>query len=81
MAEVVRTVASECSQYRALVLRFEGGPFRVEVERWREEWVSGYGKVGEGWSRVTQGATYADTLERATELAEEELRLAAALGR
>ena len=81
MAEVVRTIASACGRYRALVLRIDGGPFRVEVERWLEEWAPGYGKVGEGWSRLTQGVTYADTPERAAELAEEELRLAASLGR
>jgi hypothetical protein len=81
VAEVVRTIASECGQYRALVLRFDNGLFRVEIERWREEWVPGYGKVDEGWSRITEGATYGDTLERATELAEEELRLAVSLGR
>lgn len=81
MAEVVQTVASECGQYRALVLRFRDGLFRVEIERWREERVPGYGKVGEGWSRITQGATYADTPERAAKLAEEQLRLASSLGR
>jgi hypothetical protein len=81
VAEVVWTIASECGQYRALVLRFDGGPFRVEVYRWREEWAAGHGKVGEGWLRITEGATYGDTLERATELAEEELRLAVSLGR
>jgi hypothetical protein len=81
VAEIVRTIASECGQYRALVVRYDGGPFRVEVERWREEWVPDHGKVGEGWSRITEGATYADSLERATELAEEELRLAVSLRR
>ena len=81
MADIVQTIASACGQYRALVIRFDGGPFRVEVERWREEWAPDYGKVGEGWSRITEGATYADTPERAAELAEEELRLAMSLGR
>lgn len=81
MAEVVHTIASECGRFRALVLRFDSGIFRVEVERWREEWVPGFGKVGEGWARQSEGATYGDSLERAAELAEEGLRLAASLGR
>jgi hypothetical protein len=81
MAEVVQTITLECGQYRALVLRYDGGPFRVEVERWQEEWAPGYGKVDEFWSRITQGATYADTPERAAELAAEELRLAVPGGR
>jgi hypothetical protein len=63
------------------VVRVSDGVFRVEVERWQEEWVPGYGKVAEFWSRVTEGATYTDTPDRATELAEEELRLAVTLGR
>ena len=81
VAEVVRTIASESGQYRALVVRFDDGLYRIEVERWREECVPGYGKFGEGWSRITEGATYADTLQLAAELAEEELRLAVSLGR
>lgn len=78
MADVVQTLTSPDGRHRALVVRHVDGVFRVEVERWTEEWVPGYGKLGEFWSQITRSATFADTANRAAELAGDELRLAAA---
>lgn len=80
MDEVVSTITAEGGRLRALVVRRAAGGFRVEVERWREEWAPSYGLVGECWSRVRAGLTFTDTLERADQLAREELRSAEGLG-
>jgi len=72
--EIVRTIPSPSGRFRACVIRTTVGALRVEVERWTEEWVPGYGKVAEFWELATVGTTYADTIERAEELAHEALR-------
>ncbi len=80
MADVVRTLLSPDGRHRALVARHADGVFRVEVERWTEEWMSEHGMIDGSWSRATRGATFADTAERAEGLAADELRLAVANG-
>jgi hypothetical protein len=74
MAEPERIIPSACGEYRAEVIRRTGGEFQVTIFRWTEEWVPGYGKVGEFWERVSRCVTLADTLERAERLAAEEFR-------
>ena len=56
MGEVVRTIASPSGLYRAEVIERPGGVFQVEVSRWTEEWVPGYGKVHEGWVPVRRAS-------------------------
>jgi hypothetical protein len=74
MSELVQTILSESGRYKAEIERRPGGSFQVTVYRWTEEWVPGYGKVGEFWERVSDMVTLADTPERAEELAREDLR-------
>lgn len=81
MADVVYSMHSESGEYRAEVIRHSDHVFRVELYRMKSDYVPGYGNVEAYWSRVTVGATYGDSLERATQLAAEELRLAVELGR
>jgi hypothetical protein len=70
---VVRVVTSLSGRYRGEVTEHPSGGFRVEVLRWTEEWVEGYGKVAAFWERVSRGVTFADTVERAEVLAREAL--------
>ena len=71
--EVVRIVTSANGLYRAEVVQRSTGGFQVEVSRWVEEWVPGFGKIDEGWMPVHQGLTLTDTVERAEALAAESL--------
>jgi hypothetical protein len=73
--EVVHTILSPSGRFRALIVRKSSGALLVELERWIEEWVPGYGKVDEFWSRMNTGMTYTDTIERAEQLANEALRM------
>ncbi len=74
MAEPENTITSKCGEYRAEIVRLPVGGFTVTIFQWKEWWAPDYGKVAEGWDRVSRGLTTADTLERAEELAIEELR-------
>ncbi|MBA4066229.1 MAG: hypothetical protein C0501_21440 [Isosphaera sp.] len=56
------------------ISRRHGGGFQLDVLRWTEEWVPGFGKVGEFREPASRTATFTDTLERAEELAEEKFR-------
>jgi hypothetical protein len=74
MAEPEKVIPSVCGQYRAEIARLPVGGFTVTIFQWKKWWAPEYGKVGEGWDRVSRGVTIADTLERAEVLAEEEFR-------
>ncbi len=71
--EVVRRIPSLSGLYRAEIVRHSSGAYQVEVWHWNEEWVEGHGKVAEFWEPVSRGVTFADTVERAEELARERL--------
>jgi hypothetical protein len=72
---IVRTIPSQNGRYRGDVICLPDGSFRVDVLRFTEEWVEGYGKVAEFWERVNRGVTFTDTLERAESLVRDELAL------
>lgn len=74
LGEIVQTVTSPSGRYRAEIILRPGGGFQIEVSRWTEEWVPGYGKVYEGWMSVNQGITLTDNVERAAVLAAEKLQ-------
>ena len=71
--EIVRTIMSMSGFHRAEIVRLPSSGFRIEVSRWTEEWVEGYGKVAEFWEQLHDGATFTDTVERAETLAAEKL--------
>lgn len=70
--ELVHRITGVSGRYRADILSRPASGFRVEVRQWCEEWVDG-AKYGEGWELASDGFTFADTIERAVELAREEL--------
>lgn len=72
--DVVRTVTSASGTHRALVVRMTTGAFRVEVQRWTSACDTGYGIAPACWVKEDAGRTYADTADRAAELAAEALR-------
>jgi hypothetical protein len=74
MMETVKTIASACGEYCAEIVPRPTGGFQVTVYQHREEWVPGYGMVGEYWGRVSPSVMLADSMERAAELAQEEFR-------
>jgi hypothetical protein len=71
--EVVKCIYSTDGRHRAEIVRRPSGGFQVDVFRWNEEWVEGYGKVAEFWEQANRGVTLTDTLEHAEELAVEKL--------
>jgi hypothetical protein len=74
MGQVEATVISECGRFKVEIERRSSGAFQLLVYKWFEEYVEGYGKVGEFWDRVGAGATFTDTIERAKQLAKEKLQ-------
>ena len=41
-------IVSDCGRYKVEIERRGGGSLQVTMYKWTEEWVEGYGKVGEG---------------------------------
>jgi len=81
MSQVEKTIPSVCGHYRVDIVRRSKGEFQVDLLRWTEEWVPGYGKVAEFWERVSKMTTIADTMERAEALAREEFRTVGTSGK
>lgn len=66
--EIVKEILSQNQSYKAEIIKQEDGLFRVEIYVWIEE----FGLAC--WSRFTKGVHIGDTMNRATEIAQEELR-------
>ena len=66
--EVVKEILSQNQSYKAEIIKQDDGLFRVEMY----EWIDEFGL--ECWSRFTKGVHISDTMKRATEIAQEELR-------
>jgi hypothetical protein len=75
VAELEKRLLSACGRYAVNIDRRLGGGFQLDVFRWTEEWVPGFGKVGEFWELASRTVTVTDTLERAEALAEEKFHL------
>jgi hypothetical protein len=70
--ELVHRITGASGRYRADVLSRTVGVFHVEINQWHQECPE-WGREWESWERVSNGFTFADTLERAVDLAREEL--------
>jgi hypothetical protein len=75
MKTLESTIMSDCGRFKVQIERRSAGSLQVTAYKWTEEWVPGYGKVAEFWERLPQSASITDTLERAEQLAQEQLRL------
>jgi hypothetical protein len=73
--EVILTLQSDNGRHRAQVVKISDTAFRVEVERLMEAFDAGGFKRGEFWSSLNAWTSYTDNMERAAELAAENLRL------
>ncbi len=74
MRELEATIVSECGRYMAEIKRLAVSAFQISMYKWTEENVPGIGKVAEFWESVGRMATFTDTIERAENLARDELR-------
>jgi hypothetical protein len=73
ISEAVFTLDSETGRHRARVFRTASGAYRVDVERLIEALDAGGDRRGEFWSRIRGITSYADSLERAKQMATENL--------
>jgi hypothetical protein len=73
MRTLEETIVSECGRYKVEIERRAERVFQITAFKWTEEWVSGIGKVAEFWAQADRMATFTDTIERARELAREDL--------
>jgi hypothetical protein len=80
MGEVVLTIHSVKGRHRSRVIKVSDTAFWVEVKRLIEAFDSGGCRRGEFWSPLNNWTSYADSVERAAELACENLRNGEALG-
>jgi len=74
MNKVEATVISEDRRFKVEIERRSDGALQLVAYKWTEEWIEGYGKLGEFWAPIRQGITITDTLGRAEQLAHEKLR-------
>jgi hypothetical protein len=74
MNNVEATILSGDGRFKVEIERRSSGALQLVAYKWTEEWVEGYGKIGEFWAPIRQGVTLTDTLERAEQLAREKLR-------
>jgi hypothetical protein len=75
MNEVVQTVYSVTGRHRARIVKVSETTFRIDIDRQHEADIDDFGhNHGPFWSRFGGGMSYADTLDRALILAEENLR-------
>jgi hypothetical protein len=74
MSEIVQTVYSDTGRHRANVVKISRTAFRIDVERRHEDVDAGGYRHGYFWSHLSGWRSYADTLDRALELATENLR-------
>ncbi len=80
MGEVVRTVYSEAGRHRARIVRVSETAFRVDIDRQYDDIDAGGFNHGKFWSPLGDWWSYADTVERALEIAAENLRTSDAAG-
>jgi hypothetical protein len=72
--EVVATYEADTGRHRARVFRLSSGAYRIDVERLYEAADAGGVVHGVFWSRLRGFTSYTDDGDRATELAQENLR-------
>jgi hypothetical protein len=76
--EVVMTMESDSGRHRARVLKLTDRTYRIEVERLLDDIDANGFNHGEFWAPLNVWESYTDTLERAREVAAENLRNAEA---
>jgi hypothetical protein len=72
--EAIATYYADNQRHRALVFRLPGDSYRVDVERLYEAEDAGGLVRGVFWSRLYGLTSYSDDLNRALQLAQENLR-------
>jgi hypothetical protein len=74
LGDVERVIESDTGRHRALVVKLSHSAFRIDVERRYDAIDAGGFKRGEYWAALSDWTSYADNLERAVELAVENIR-------
>ena len=74
MSEVVLTIESDSGRHRAQVVKVSEAAFRIDIFRQFDDFDAGGNWHGKFWSPWDQWRSYADSVERATEIAAENLR-------
>ena len=63
---LVRTIDGDDGKHRAEIFDRDDGTFEVEIVRWHQEFVEGYGRVGDPfWLPVSKGKSICASLELA----------------
>ncbi len=75
MNEVVQIVEGQTKRHRAQIIKISEQAYRVDVERLYDAHDADGIKRGEYWFTLKDWTSYTDSLDRALELADENIRI------
>jgi hypothetical protein len=73
VGEVILTIQSDSGRHRAQIVKLSDKAFRIDIERFFEGTDAGGVNRGNFWSPLNDWISYTDTLDRAAEIAVENL--------